>query len=105
MEERLTRLHGARLLDIETPAGGHTRATRGRVTLDSGDRVFIKMAGDKRTAAALRAEYLVYSSIRADWLPRLISWDDGDAPLLVLEDLSDSRWPPPWPESEVKKLL
>ncbi len=104
MNERLTRLLGARPLGFEEPPGGHTRAIRGLVRLDSGDRVFVKMADDKRTATALRSEHHVYSSITAEWLPRLVAWEDGDEPLLVLEDLSASRWPPPWPE-DVALLL
>jgi aminoglycoside phosphotransferase (APT) family kinase protein len=39
-------------------------------------------------------------------LPRLLGWDDdGDAPVLALEDLSGSRWPPPWDRSSVDAVL
>ena len=29
-------------------------------------------------------------------MPALLGHDEDDPPLLVLEDLSSARWPPPW---------
>ncbi len=38
-------------------------------------------------------------------MPRLLGWeDDGVAPLLVLDDLSDARWPPPWTAETVEAV-
>ena len=39
-------------------------------------------------------------------MPALIAWDDDDAaPILLLEDLSASHWPPPWDERRIDELL
>lgn len=39
-------------------------------------------------------------------MPRLLGWhDDGELPVLVLEDLSDAEWPPPWTDAAVDVLL
>ncbi|HET7855344.1 MAG TPA: hypothetical protein VFL41_02695 [Gaiellaceae bacterium] len=34
-------------------------------------------------------------------MPALVALDDADPPLLVLEDLSAARWPPPWDERAI----
>jgi thiamine kinase-like enzyme len=48
----------------------------------------------------------VYSQVRASFLPEILAWDDdGQVPLLVLEDLSDAFWPPPWTFQSVHALL
>ena len=38
-------------------------------------------------------------------MPQLLAWEDADRPLLVLEDLSDARWVPPWTEGDVDAVL
>jgi thiamine kinase-like enzyme len=59
------------------------------------------------TARFLRAEYdKAYSRLQAPFLPRLIAWDDdGEIPLLLLEDLSSADWPPPWTQAQVSGVL
>lgn len=72
------------------------------VTLASGRTAFVKAAVDEPTADWLRREHRVYEAIRAPFLPRLIAFHDVDGrPLLVLEDLSAARWPPPWSAGDV----
>jgi Ser/Thr protein kinase RdoA (MazF antagonist) len=45
----------------------------------------------------------VYSAVEASFLPRLINWnDDGERPILVLEDLTGAYWPPPWRDGDVE---
>jgi hypothetical protein len=34
-------------------------------------------------------------------MPRLLGYDEDDPPLLVLEDLSAARWPPPWDRQSI----
>ncbi len=86
--------------------GGYTTAERWIVGFDDGLSCFVK-SGAGQLAEFLRAEHsLVYSRIRAAFLPELIAWeDDGVAPILVLEDLSHAHWPPPWTESQVLDVL
>ena len=54
--------------------------------------VLIDCAGHEEIER-LRDEYrLVYSRLDAPFLPRLMGWEDGELPLLVLEDLSGAVW-------------
>ena len=39
-------------------------------------------------------------------MPRFIAWDDGnDGPVLIIEDLTDAHWPPPWRPGDVEAVL
>jgi len=103
VKERLERLLGSRVDAIEFVQGrGYTHAGRHRVVLDDGRSVFVKSAVDGLSAGWLRLEQVVYSNVDAPFLPRWVAYDDVDGlPLLVLEDLSDAHWPPPWREGDV----
>jgi Phosphotransferase enzyme family len=82
--------------------GGYTLMEHWLVELD-GRRAFAKVAVDEPTAGFLRDENRVYSAIVAPFLPRLVRWDDdGERPLLVLEDLTGAHWPPPWRPGDVE---
>src|SRR5207342_525427 len=35
----------------------------------------------------------------------VVGWADGDRPLLVLEDLREAHWPPPWRPGDVDRVL
>ncbi|MHB8575939.1 MAG: phosphotransferase [Dehalococcoidia bacterium] len=75
----------------------YTHNGRWVVRLADGRTAFVKAAVDRLTAAWLRAEWRLYAALQASFLPRLIGWDDdGSLPVLVLEDLQDAFWPPPW---------
>jgi hypothetical protein len=88
-------------------AGGYTPAHRWVVTLDDGRTVFAKVATDEMTASWLRDEHVVYSVLRgASFMPGYVGFsDDGDNPVLVLEDLSAAYWPPPWTTPRIEGLL
>ena len=84
---------------------GYTPARRLTVRFEDGTSCFVKAATDERTAGWLRAEYAVYSRVDGDFLPVLLGWDDdGDRPALILEDLSDAVWPPPWTAEMVDRI-
>jgi hypothetical protein len=86
--------------------GGFTPAARWVVRFDDGSSCFVKAGTEAGTAAALRREYVVYSSLQDSFIPRLLAWeDDGSAPVLVLEDLSDAAWPPPWTRARIDAVL
>ena len=62
----------------------------------------IKIATDARAAESLRAERRAYNDLQLHCMPRVQGWvEDRDRPALLLEDLSESEWPPPWSESSV----
>jgi hypothetical protein len=76
---------------------GYSHAGRWRAGLADGRTVFVKAAVDNLTAAWLRAEKRVFTTLRAPFLPQFLgSGDDDSLPVLVLEDLSAAYWPPPW---------
>jgi len=76
--------------------GGYTPAAR-YVGSAGGERCFLKVATNAITADMLRREARAYAVVAGDFAPAFIGWDDDpDAPLLLIEDLSDATWPPPW---------
>jgi hypothetical protein len=87
--------------------GGYgTNTAKWSVELDDGRRVFVKLALDDLAAGWLRDESRVYRSISASFLPQLVAWHDvGDKTLLLIEDLSDAHWPPPWSPDQIMCVL
>jgi len=86
--------------------GGYTLMERWLVELPNGGRGFAKMAVDEPTAGFLRDEHRVYSQVEEPFLPRMLAWeDDGERPILVIEDLSEAHWPPPWRPGDVEAVL
>lgn len=87
---------------------GYTPAERWVVDLEDGIRIFAKSGADSATSAVatwLRREHEAYTHIDAGFMPRLLAWDDdGMTPVMVLEDLSAARWPPPWTEADVSAV-
>jgi thiamine kinase-like enzyme len=96
-----------RLSSWHSVEGGYTSAARWIVTFDDGSSCFLKAGVDIYTAEQVRAEYRLYARLEAQFLPRLIGWQDdgGDSPILVLEDLSAAFWPPPWSDSHIQLVL
>jgi hypothetical protein len=87
-------------------SGGYTPAERWVVSFDDGPSCFVKAPTDDGTAAALRRECVVYSQLQEAFVPRMLGWkDQGATPVLVLEDLSEAAWPPPWTEAQIGSVL
>jgi hypothetical protein len=88
-------------------SGGHTPARRWIVRLDDGRSVFAKVATDELTASWLRDEHVVYQHLKgAPYMPGYVGYhDDGEHPVLALEDLSAATWPPPWQDADIASLL
>lgn len=87
--------------------GGYTPARRWVVTLEDGPTAFVKVATDELTASWIRDEHTTYSALRgAAFMPRFIGFhDDGERPVLALEDLSSAVWPPPWSTERIDSVL
>jgi hypothetical protein len=107
-DERVRRALGA------TPVGwraasGHGAPSHRRFVVDlrDGRSAFIKIAAFEYTAEWLREEFRMYSELDGQpFLPRLLGWDDdGVAPALALEDLSEATWPPPWDAARIDVVL
>lgn len=105
--ERVRILMGGRLPTYWTRAErGYTAAARWSVTFSDGSSVFVKAATTDPTAEWLRVEHDFYSSVHRDYLPQFLGWDDdGTNPILVLEDLSQGYWPPPWSGIQIDGVL
>lgn len=71
-----------------------------------GGSVFVKAASTSLTAQMVRAEMRAYELLS---LPCMAHYhggdDDGAAPLIVIEDLGDGRWPPPWDDALVNAVV
>ncbi|MBA2567730.1 MAG: phosphotransferase [Actinobacteria bacterium] len=89
----------------EVRGRGYTPARRLLVSLADGTTVFAKVAVNESTAEWLAAEHVVYSQVEGPFLPRFLGYDDAKPALLLLEDLSDAHWPPPWPEGSIAAVL
>jgi hypothetical protein len=96
LRRRVEALTGRRVVEARRIHRGYTAAARFVVTLDDGSTVFAKAGG---TAAA---EHRWTTALRGPFLPRVLGFD-GE--LLLLEDLSAARWPPPWEAGDPARLL
>jgi len=67
--------------------------------------VFVKHALDELAAGWLRTEAGVYRSITAPFMPTFVAFEDSDDTFLVIDDLSDAYWPPPWSAEQLEIAL
>lgn len=102
IEQRIAELAGQPVVSVDDIAGrGYTPARRLHCTFADGSTAFAKVAVNEGTAEWLAAEHVVYAQVEADFLPRFLGYDPGDPPLLLLEDLSEAHWPPPWTDGSI----
>jgi thiamine kinase-like enzyme len=100
--ERVSRLLGRRVVSLEEiDGGGYTAAYRAIAELDDGLSVFVKAGTEELTSQFLRDEIRVYRSLQAPFMPAFHGADDGEPPILVIEDLRGGRWPPPWDSDSI----
>jgi hypothetical protein len=87
--------------------GGYSLALRLRVFFDDGTTAFVKVATSQDLARFLRTEHHVYSSLSSQvFMPEFLGWnDDGESPLLILEDLGDAFCVPPWTTARINGVL
>ena len=102
---RIGELTGQRAVGFRRARRGYTPAERWIVALADGTSVFAKIGVDRQTSEWLRTEHRVYAALRGEFMPRVRAWDAGERPLLLLEDLSACRWPPPWDRAGVDRVL
>lgn len=87
-------------------ARGYTPAERWQVTFADGSTAFAKFGSTPATADWLRAERAVYEKLSARFMPALLGYEEhAERPLLLLEDLSNAWWPPPWRAGDLERLL
>lgn len=103
--DRVEAMLGRRPRAWTRAVGGYSAAERWSLELPGGDRVFAKMAVTDDLAWRLRDEHANMTALPADLRCEVVGFQDGDRPLLVLEDLSGARWPPPWEPGDEEKVL
>jgi hypothetical protein len=102
LDERIMRAVGSRPVAYRPRGGGYSSADRFSVTLADGRSVFVKSAAAENLAGWLRREREVYAALDGSFIPRLVGWDDdGERPLLAIEDLSGADWTPLWNTARV----
>jgi hypothetical protein len=102
IEQRVARLAGTDVRSLRRiKGGGYAASFRALAELADGRTVFVKAGAEEVTSEFLRDELRFYGAVRAPFMPELVGMDDGEPPLLVLEDLSRERWPPPWDDVSV----
>jgi hypothetical protein len=91
------------------PAPGHGAPSNRRwiARFGDGSSAFAKIAAFPYTAEWLRLERTNYDALTSRaYLPEVLGWhDDGAEPCLVLQDLTDAIWPPPWSATTVDAVL
>jgi hypothetical protein len=83
---------------------GYALAFHAIAEFDDGSTAFVKAGAEEITSEFLRDELRFYGAVEAPFMPRLLGSDDADPPLLVIEDLSAARWPPPWDDAAVAQV-
>ena len=87
-------LRTERVLGVEaeswTPvvSGGWSRNEHWTIVCKDGTRAFLKLASIEPSPQWLRDEVRVYECVEGPFMPRFLGWEDGEQPLLVLEDAS-----------------
>ncbi|WP_394795098.1 aminoglycoside phosphotransferase family protein [Armatimonas sp.] len=107
LKARLECVLGQRIVNITRRIGGYSLALRLRLELADGRLVFAKVATTEPTARWLRREVVVYEALGSQkFLAEFLGWaDDSTEPFLLLEDLSEAHWPPPWTTARVDVVL
>jgi thiamine kinase-like enzyme len=105
LARRIERLIGATVQSYTRVTGGYTPATR-LLCRTASATFFAKIGATALTSRFLRREMHVYNVVAGPFMPRLVGCEDHEsAPLIILEDLSAARWPPPWDEARVELVL
>jgi hypothetical protein len=99
---------GLSIVDAHATKPGYAHNLHWRVSLSDGSTAFIKESVDEATAYWLEKERHVYQDIRPACAPEFLGWvpaDDEHHALLIIEDLSNCEWPPPWTSAQVDAVV
>ncbi|HVP75542.1 MAG TPA: hypothetical protein VMS63_05925 [Gaiellaceae bacterium] len=89
------------------PTRGYARSSaHWRATFADGQSAFVKHALTPDAVSWLQTERSIYEAIRQPFMPKFLgAFDEGDVTLVVLEDLTDAEWPPPWSRRGIDAVL
>ena len=103
--DRVSELLGRRIVSLERiESRGYAAAYHAVAELEDGLSVFVKTGTEEVTSQFLRDEIRFYRSFQAPFMPVFHGADDGEPPILVIEDLREGRWPPPWDSDAVNTV-
>lgn len=105
LQSRVEKIIGSRPVSWKCIKSGYTQAERYVMQFENGTSAFVKVATEKDTIKWLRDEHKIYSVLKAEYIPQVLGWDDGEFPILILEDLSAGHWPPPWTPEQIQKVF
>lgn len=95
----------AALPTLEPVSGGYTKTQRGLVTLDSNQKVFVKIAVDDQTREWIQKERKAYAFLARHnfpYVPRVIAETDGG---IALPDLSGWDWSTTWTPRKMQAVF
>lgn len=105
IEERVAAAVGRPLRSLRrVQTRGYAMAFHAIAQFEDGSTAFVKAGAEEITSGFLRNELRFYESVEGFFMPHLLGFDAGDPPLLVLEDLSEGRWPPPWDTAAIASV-
>lgn len=106
LANRISAATGKTVANMRTVQRGYSLAQRIIVAFSDGTSLFAKIGTNEFTSGWLRDEYRIYTSLSGSFMPTCFGFDgDGMNPILLLEDLSDAHWPPPWDEEQIQQVL
>jgi hypothetical protein len=103
---------GKQITHMSVRTGGYSLAVRRRVHFADGSSVFVKAipVGFDYMAVWLEKESRFYRDLAgASFMAQCFGFHASPTPsilaLLILEDLSDCHWPPPWTDKHIASVL
>lgn len=84
---------------------GYSMNEHWTVVFADGTNAFLKCGHIPPSPEWIRDEHALFQMVRGPFMPRFLAFEDGDRPLLVLEDLMPAYWPPPWREGDVDLVV
>lgn len=95
---------GKTAVSIHSINRGYTPAKRVVITFSDSSSLFAKIGTTPMTVAELYKEKRVYENLFGSFMPKYYGFIDGEKPMLLIEDLSQAYWPPPWRTGDVAKI-
>jgi Phosphotransferase enzyme family len=83
---------------------GYAMAYHAIAEFEDGSTAFVKAGAEEVTSKFLRDELRFYQTVQGAFMPHLLGYDEDDPPFLVIEDLSEGRWPPPWDAAAIEAV-
>lgn len=97
VDAAITNATGVKPTSWQHVVAGHTHAEKWLTELPDGRRAFVKAGTETSARRQIEREASILESVAASYMPRLYGASTGeDWSVLVLEDLSQGAWPPPY---------